>query len=124
MGFVAFLRTSEFLNMETQSFSINIDNGQIMILLCHSKSGKRTGESEEVVITSMPLAIALTAHLSGSLPGDRLWNRSIQQFRKDFEYLLCHLLVGEDNFKPYSLRRGGATYVSHRRQSESCRPHM
>ena len=81
-----------------------------MINLGLTKSGQRMGAAESVsiedgVIQNMVRAWKLTA-----LPGDPLYPAGPVEFRKNFAELLKQFGLDTQEYKPYSLRRGGATH--------------
>ena len=43
--------------------------------------------------------------------GPYLWPHSGAFFRRQFKYLCCHFVLDAHQFRPYSLKRGGATYI-------------
>eukprot|EP00438_Fugacium_kawagutii_P007015 Skav233751 [mRNA] locus=scaffold1792:258064:264229:- [translate_table: standard] len=111
IGFHGLLRTGELLALQFRDLELNRTCG--IISLRATKSGQRTNTLEAVAIRD-PLTLQLLDTLcavAGTSPGNPLWPHSGQAFRETFRkycqfFRLCHLL-----FKPYSLRRGGATHL-------------
>ena len=111
LGFNCLLRTGEILALQFQDFEFNLECG--VVTLRSSKSGLRTGTEEAVSIRD-PLVLNLLHTLSVTechSPGQKLWPHSGQYFRSTLEKYLTFFRVSHLKFKPYSLRRGGTTYM-------------
>ena len=111
LGFHCLLRTGELLAIRFGDLEWNRTCG--IITLMASKSGLRTGVCEAVAIRD-----ALTLQLVDTLwsvrkpfAGDLLWPHSSQHFRDEFHRCCEFFQVSHLKFKPYSLRRGGATML-------------
>lgn len=111
LGFHGLLRTGELLQVARKDLELGADCG--ILRLPQSKSGQRTGTGEAVALRDgLTLKLLETwVAVANPSPGSLLWPHSGQCFRSQFrKYLryfrLCHL-----QFKPYSLRRGGATFL-------------
>ncbi len=71
-------------------------------------------------IINSPVALkVLRARLLSSQPGDFLLSRRSHHFRTVFKQVCEGLGLQECDFRPYSLRRGGATYDFQTNQSMS-----
>ena len=116
VGFAAFLRTGELLNLHSAHVTVAPDLRSAVITLPSSKSAARTGHIECVVIDD-PSAVALLARLLQRLPAGRLWTESSFVFRRCFLDACSAVQVGHLNLRPYSLRRGGATHFFQTRGS-------
>lgn len=84
-----------------------------MVTLLSSKTGLRKGMQEAVAIRDR-LTLELLATLVAVQPhppGAQLWAHSGQAFRERFRAYLRFFRVLHLEFKPYSLRRGGATFL-------------
>lgn len=111
VGFHCLLRTGELLALQFKDIELGPHLG--VISLMSSKSGLRTG-TEEAVTVRDALVLDLLRTLVATnrvFRGQKLWPHSNQYFRDRFRsfmrfFRICHL-----NMKPYSLRRGGATYL-------------
>jgi hypothetical protein len=75
--------------------------------LGRTKSGKRRGEREHVILDDPVLVSRLRQHVHGRALSETLWPATGAAFRRAFSSL-CSQVPG--NWKPYSLRRGGATH--------------
>ena len=113
LGFEGLLRTGELLQIRACDYLVQ--NDQILIHLANTKTSLRRGADEVVVFHNTWSALILAevkdlaiAQGRFSLP---LWNRSPQSFRKCFRSYLKRWQVHNMGFKPYSLRRGGATHL-------------
>ena len=111
LGFHALLRTGELLSLCFKDVEFSQNCG--VLTLRQTKSGQRTGSQEAVALRDrlslqlLDTLVALTPHS----PGSPLWPHSAQRFRELFRLYQSLLHVEHLQFKPYSLRRGGATYL-------------
>ena len=101
------LRTSELTTLTWSQFSWNDNFEECHISLGLTKSGARRGAAESVTITLPWLAVAVKA-IEG-MPGEPVIGTNSARFRTFFAEALKHLGYTDWDFKPYSLRRGGAT---------------
>ena len=112
LGFHALLRTGEILQVRPCDFLLSQDAG--LVSLPSSKSGIRNNVRESVSlhdpITLETLQAMLDVKTSLGLTKVPCWDRSGSAFRDQFQRLLKELLLEGHSFKPYSLRRGGATF--------------
>ena len=111
LGFHALLRTGELLALRYRD--IEFDRNCGVLCLHQSKSGLRTGAQEAVAVRdSLTLQLLDTlVSMQQPSPGDPLWPHSAQAFRNAFKQLCDWFMVDSLQFKPYSLRRGGATWL-------------
>ena len=114
LGFHCMLRTGELMAIQYKDLEVSQSCG--IISLYSSKSGLRTGTEEAVSIRDSLvldlLRTALTIHKQS--PGQKLWPHSSQFFRNEFRRYLRYFWILHLELKPYSLRRGGATYLLQR----------
>lgn len=111
LGFHCLLRTGEFLALQYKDIEVADTCG--IVTLLSSKSGLRTG-SEEAVSIRDPLVINLVRTLTATerfARGQKLWPHSAQFFRTCFERYMRFFRISYLQMKPYSLRRGGATFL-------------
>lgn len=111
IGFHCLLRTGELLAL--QFADIEASDQCAIISLKASKSGLRAGAMEAVAVRD-PLTLQLIQTLIATRkpsPGHKVWPYSGQFFRDGFRKLCSHFHVCHLAFKPYSLRRGGATFL-------------
>ena len=106
------LRTGELLQVRPCDFMLGSSHG--LVSLPSSKSGVRNNSQESVSIMDVCTLEAVRAMVE--LPKQRqlenvpCWCHSGSSFRNLFRKKLEKLEVSEFGFRPYSLRRGGATY--------------
>lgn len=117
IGFFALLRTGELLSVK--ACDLLVDHTNLLIALPHTKSGTRHAAAEMVQVDD-PFTLEIVREVkefrrqTNSLKTP-LWDFTAQSFRDRFAFHLdkFDLLVGH-KFRPYSLRRGGATHLFQR----------
>lgn len=113
LSFHCLLRTGEALNLTTADFVLGTSSG--LVSLKGTKSGKRNQADEVVSITDVAVLDAIRALLdfrkATNLEALPLWSSSGTKFRQRFRKLCQLFALEEFSFRPYSLRRGGATHV-------------
>ena len=107
IGFGGFVRTMEALTL--QLFQITAHNSCVLLTLPATKTGKRTGETQSVVVDDPLLVSVINRLLCILCPKNFLLQRSPHSFRTIFASLLRALQLDQFRFTPYSLRKGGAT---------------
>ena len=111
-GYDCFLRTGEMLSLTFGDVAFG-DNNQGIIKLEHTKTGQRHAAFEASAVNDPVcgrLFRALKASLRGDIhPGHYIFLPKVGQFYKIFNDGLLWLGIQEFGFKPYSIRRGGAT---------------
>ena len=111
VGFHCLLRTGEILAIKPTDFLLGEHQG--LVTLPSSKSGLRNNSKESVTITDPTTLMVLRTMLEGKADMNMMhtpcWPYSGSSFRSNFAKLTQALQVSSLNFKPYSLRRGGAT---------------
>lgn len=110
LAFHCILRTGEFLRLTAADFAISSDHSSGVVNLGETKSGQRQGAKESVTLDDPMICKMVGALLLNKLPGDLLLVGSHGEFRSFFKGLCDTLQLQSWNFKPYSLRRGGATH--------------
>ena len=108
-GYNCILRTGECLSLARNHIVWNDDFTGGVIVLPWTKSGQRQGCSESVAFSDKVVAGVLRVACSQVGVNDRLFPDSGQRFRTLFENALGECLLVGQGFRPYSLRRGGAT---------------
>eukprot|EP00435_Cladocopium_sp_Y103_P015342 s342_g3.t1 len=112
LGFHALLRTGEILQVRPCDFILDETRG--LVSLPSSKSGVRNNSRESVSLhdTSTLETVRAMVTLKNQLGLHRVpcWDRSGTAFRNLFRKAIDQLEISALNFRPYSLRRGGATY--------------
>ena len=112
LGFYALLRTGELLKVRSNHLLLDDKHG--LISLHQTKSGLRKGINEMVhfddAFTIEVLLAAQAALSSSGAQGALLWSYSGSAFRNRFRFYCQRFRVEQFQFRPYSLRRGGATH--------------
>ena len=107
LGFWGMLRTGEIFEVRFRHLLISKTN--MVVRLGETKTGIRRQVDENVVIYHLPtVLIARTACDLAPSKQDLVWPRSRSEFRSAFKRLTGFFKL-KDTFRPYSLRRGGAT---------------
>ena len=113
VGFNAFLRPCEMLFTAADCiFEPSCE--RCVVNLGLTKSGKRVGAPEQVIIDD-PLAVVLLRKVFDTRSSHTpLLNKGLIEFRAIFTTLATRVGASSSGLKPYSIRRGGAThhYVS------------
>ena len=111
VGFHCLLRTGEFLALTADSVLLGPSAG--ILNLADTKTSRKHAAHDAISITdSLTLEVLRTLvelRREQSLNAVKLWNASPQCFRTRFNTLLKLYGLESHRFKPYSLRRGGAT---------------
>ena len=112
LGFHALLRTGEILQLRPCDFAFTKDQG--LVSIPSSKSGIRNNSRESVRLFDF-ITVETTKSMVAILKSQGLdkvpcWGQSGSTFRSLFQQILEHLHVADLQFRPYSLRRGGATH--------------
>ena len=107
VGFHKFLRTTELLELTAGQVLASQHSNEVVLDLGYTKSGKRKGVRELVVLNEPYTVAVLKIALLHCDPHALLIRSSAAHWRRNF----CVELAGLSGFglKPYSLRRGGAT---------------
>lgn len=112
LGFHCLLRTGELLQLRPCDFVLDAVSGVVSIP--SSKSGIRNNSRESVVIrdptTLDVVQVMLELRQEQGFPRTPCWDKSGSSFRSLFRKILDELDISALNLRPYSLRRGGATY--------------
>ena len=109
LGFYGVLRTGEILGIRSSDVTIERVSGPAVISLGLTKGGKRSGSAESVSITTdQPLRWLW--HWKTLAPSNTALCSSPAAWRKQFNDTLAALQFEDCGFRPYSLRRGGATF--------------
>ena len=113
LGFDAFLRTGELLNLALSDISFSQDGHTGVINLWHTKTGQKNAAFEALPIDD-PLVFQAWCMLKLHLPRDLdpshfVYQGQVQRFYDRFNAALKALNLHAHGFRPYSLRRGGAT---------------
>lgn len=113
LGFFTLLRTGELLNLRGSDLLVN--SSQVVVSLKNTKTGQRNSADEMVttddLFTIMVVQTARDVLASHGALSHRLWEFSGQAFRSHFDAYLKRFKIQSLGFRPYSMRRGGATWL-------------
>ena len=111
LGFFGLLRTGECLQVTPQDLMLGVDTG--IVSLKHTKTGLRHAAKEMVSlddeITLEILREVIYQKKLEQLDRVPIWSKSAQAFRNEFAHHCSRFDLLRHKFRPYSLRRGGAT---------------
>eukprot|EP00438_Fugacium_kawagutii_P002401 Skav210786 [mRNA] locus=scaffold275:77649:80448:+ [translate_table: standard] len=113
LGFYGLLRTGEFLGLKNGDISQSSPTSVAVISLGFTKGGQRLGASESVAITEEDTLRRLWQWKQIHAKGDMLCS-SPYAWRKQFNDTVDSLGLSDFQYRPYSLRRGGATFYLQR----------
>ena len=109
LGFHGMLRTGELLQLRASHIAISSAKGPAVISLGWTKAGKRHGAAESVTLHMEDVCRRLF-QWKRSMPAQQLIAGPSHVWRNKFNQALHALSFDRWDFRPYSLRRGGATY--------------
>ena len=113
LSFHCLLRTGEALALCGSDILLGETTG--ILQLCATKTSQRFSANDALAITDILVLEVVRTLLEirrhqGCL-GTKLWNASPQVFRNRFRTLMRAYDLEKHLFRPYSLRRGGATHL-------------
>ena len=108
--FHAPIPNGELLTLRTSQLYVDY-TGNVIIALGRRQSGKRRGEDEFAIIDAGPVATVVALFLRLHQHDQLITGREPHQWRAEFDRLLSQIGVSFLQFRPYSLRRGGATFA-------------
>ena len=115
-GFYGMLRTGEILGLRKSPFTLDPAGRKAVISLGLTKGGKRAGASESVVLGHDLAVNCLKWWMASAVPTTPLIS-SPAHWRGLFNKAIASLSLTDFQFRPYSLRRGGATWWFSRHHS-------
>ena len=107
LGFYCMLRTGELLGLRRTHVEVASEDGPAIISLGLTKGGKRHGAAESVSANVQDLVRRLWQWKSSNVLS---LVTSTNAWRSEFSATLKGLNLERFEFRPYSLRRGGATF--------------
>ena len=108
VGFYTLLRTGELLDLQAWNIHMTSNSQPAVISLGLTKSGKRQGAAESVTLTELSV-LKLLWFWKQQVPAHTYLTAKPHVWRQLFNECLQGLKISEWGFRPYSLRRGGAT---------------
>ena len=116
LGFFALLRTGELLKVCAKDLLLDEENG--IVTLFGTKTGQRDNVGEMVsfsdIFTLETLRAVQDLQKDRAMMNVPLWYKSAQGFRTQFQRYCRRFDLLAHQFRPYSLRRGGATWIFQR----------
>ena len=109
LAFYGLLRTGEVCKLKRGDLSIGENPKTLVINLGLTKGGARMGALESVVINKVFVVNLAHSFCLNRAADEKLLPKQAGHFRLVFNKLISHLELTDWGFKPYSLRRGGAT---------------
>ena len=109
VGFYCMLRTGELLNLRSRDIQMSSASSPAVLSLGLTKSGKRVGAAESVTLGELSVLKALW-HWKRKVSLATYLTPKPHQWRHLFNLCLEGLRISSWSFRPYSLRRGGATF--------------
>lgn len=110
LGYYGLLRTGELLQVKVSHVAVESPRGPAVISLGLTKSGKRQGAAESVAIHDEDLCRRLHQWIQ-VYPATSTIAGPAHKWRQTFSDILKALEFHKWDFRPYSLRRGGATAI-------------
>ena len=110
VGFALFLRTGELLHLARADVAFNGNAANFFVQ--GSKGSKRTFLPLERLELDEPIAVQALSKLLQLHKGAKtkpFWGKSRRSFMETWHSIAAHLQLPHGLYKPYSLRRGGAT---------------
>ena len=107
VGFYGMMRTGEILSLNPKDVEAQGLQSPAVISLGMTKSGKRQGAAESITISVFDVVRRLIQWKSASR---KPLASSAASWRAQFAESLTELGLDKFEFRPYSLRRGGATF--------------
>lgn len=107
LGFLAFLRTGEMVDLSTAKIAVDVARGRTLAALPGTKTSRRR---EETVCVTDDRVAALVSHVI-NLGFTSLWHSSARSFRDMLNEFLLFFSLDSFGFTAYSFRRGGASYA-------------
>ena len=109
VAFFGLLRTGELLSIQSKDVYLTSAKGPAVISLGLTKSGARQGAAESITIHDSSVLPSLYKWKLQARPHDFLTEKS-HAWRRRFNLAIAGLKLQEYAYRPYSLRRGGATF--------------
>ena len=110
LGYYGTLRTGELLNVKASHITQPREHDPCVISLGLTKGGKRQGAAESVTV-GVQLVTRLLWHWVHQVPPNSKLCLPPHLWRQEFAHTLKALKFDSFSFRPYSLRRGGATFL-------------
>ena len=109
VGFYGLLRTGELLALRARDVQMSSSVTPAVLSLGMTKGGKRQGAAESVTLGELPVLKALW-HWKSTVPSHAFLTSQPHHWRQMFNTCLEGIKAHTFGYRPYSLRRGGATF--------------
>ena len=109
VGFYALLRTGELLALQARHIQMTSATAPAVLSLGLTKGGKRQGAAESVTLGEISVLKFLWLWKQ-QVPSHAFLTQKPNEWRQLFNTCLEGLRIQHWQFRPYSLRRGGATF--------------
>ena len=116
LGYYTMLRTGELVGVRSSHMISTGAQKQVLVSLGLTKGGKRHGAAESVILGYEP-AVKLVKQWKLKATAVTPLAKNPAHWRGLFHDCLCDLGLEKHGFRPYSLRRGGATFWFGKHQS-------
>eukprot|EP00438_Fugacium_kawagutii_P008731 Skav223575 [mRNA] locus=scaffold2909:37156:42226:+ [translate_table: standard] len=109
LGYYGMLRSGEIIALISTHIMVFSEDSQVLVSLGMTKGGRRQGAAESAVV-GVELAVKLVREWKRQIPAVTRLASSPGKWRSLFHECLTALGLESFEFRPYSLRRGGATW--------------
>ena len=116
VGYYGMLRTGELLGLRASHIMVEGSQRKVVVSLGLTKSGKRHGAAESIVL-GFDMVVNFLKQWKGLASSTTPLAKSSANWRGLFHQALVALKLETWGFRPYSLRRGGATWWFQRHQN-------
>ena len=116
LGYYAMLRTGELLGLKSHHLLCETGQDKLIVSLGLTKGGKRQGAAESCVV-GYDMVVSFLQHWKSVASACTGFSPSPAKWRSLFNQALDALKLQRFQFRPYSLRRGGATFWLSRHHS-------
>ena len=116
LGYYGMLRTGEILSLRASHVGCGTTQSSLVVSLGLTKGGKRQGAAESVVV-GYDIVVNVVRHWKTLAQPSTPFAPNAAHWRAKFNEVLAALNLTEYGFRPYSLRRGGATFWFSRHHS-------
>ena len=110
IGFAAFLRTGEQMNLERRDFQVLPQKGVAIIALRSTKTGQRESRLEFAAVRSRVAVGLIIKHVLPLAPYERVFDLQPAEFNQMFRRITSALEPQDEKITLYSVRRGGASH--------------
>eukprot|EP00438_Fugacium_kawagutii_P005826 Skav231210 [mRNA] locus=scaffold2958:85828:91822:- [translate_table: standard] len=108
VGFFCFLRTSEMLSLQCFHLAVHPSRPQVTVIVPFAKT---SNGNPQVLVFEDEKVWRLARHLLRTLPKEAyLWCLTQGSFRQFWYQALAIIGFGPNDYSPYGIRRGGATW--------------